>query len=336
MFSDEDEKACELGREALRISESLGLHDVRLRSLVTLGTTRVKIGEIEGLADLERSLEISAIGSPERLRAYINLGSTTGSIGELERSREFLEKGLREAEHVGAPGQRRWLFGNLLWANYMLGRWDEALEAAEELIATAEGERHYINSTAMVIRGLIRMARGDDTGGLDDSEASLAQARESTDPQVLWPGLAIHANMLLHIDRRNEAAALVDELLIALAEREVLFASHWSLPLAYALTGLGRAAEFQPVAAKSPMDTPWLASGRAYAEGDFGGSAEILSEIGATGEEAFVRLRGAEVLVAEGRRAEADAMLQPALAFYRSVGATGYLGEAEALVAASA
>ena len=50
----------------------------------------------------------------------------------------------------------------------------------------------------------------------------------------------------------------------------------------------------------------------------------------------LVRLRGAEALVQAGRRAEADAMLQQALAFYRSVGATRYIREAEALFAASA
>jgi hypothetical protein len=38
--------------------------------------------------------------------------------------------------------------------------------------------------------------------------------------------------------------------------------------------------------------------------------------------EAFYRLRAAEQLVVEGRRAEADAQLGPALGFYRSVGAT--------------
>jgi len=70
--------------------------------------------------------------------------------------------------------------------------------------------------------------------------------------------------------------------------------------------------------------------------GNFGGADEILDEMGALGEEAFVRLRGAEALVQAGRRAEADAMLQQALAFYRSVGATRYIREAEALFAASA
>jgi len=336
MFRDEDLTACELGREALQMSEDLGLHDVRVRSLNTLGTTRVKIGEIEGLADLERSLEISAIGSPERLRAYINLGSITADIGELARSRAFHEEGLREAERVGGPGQRRWLFGDLTWDYYMLGRWDEALEGAEELLATSEGERHYIDSVAAMVRGLIRLARGDERGALDDSEASLAQARDSTDPQVLWPGLAVHANMLLRGDRRDDAAAVVDELLAELGQRDAVFVSNWSLPLAFALAELGRAEEFKAVVAKSLMGTRWLESAIAYVEGDFEGAAEILAKMGAIGEEAFVRLRGAELLVVAGRRAEADAFLQQALAFYRSVGATRYIREAEALFAASA
>jgi len=42
------------------------------------------------------------------------------------------------------------------------------------------------------------------------------------------------------------------------------------------------------------------------------------------------------VLVRDGRRAEADEQLQRALGFYRSVGATRYVREAEALLAATA
>jgi hypothetical protein len=40
--------------------------------------------------------------------------------------------------------------------------------------------------------------------------------------------------------------------------------------------------------------------------------------------------------MAQGRRAEADEQLQQALAFYRSVGATRYVRECEALLPASA
>jgi hypothetical protein len=58
--------------------------------------------------------------------------------------------------------------------------------------------------------------------------------------------------------------------------------------------------------------------------------------MGIPSDEAFFRLRAAEQLVAEGRRAEADEQLRPALAFYRGVGANRYVREGEALLAESA
>jgi hypothetical protein len=72
------------------------------------------------------------------------------------------------------------------------------------------------------------------------------------------------------------------------------------------------------------------------AAGDFVRAADILQEIGDASTEAFCRLRAAEALVAKGRRAEADEQLRPALAFYRGVGATRYVREGEAVLAASA
>jgi hypothetical protein len=82
--------------------------------------------------------------------------------------------------------------------------------------------------------------------------------------------------------------------------------------------------------------TPWTEEVRAYASGDYAGAAEILRQTGSKPEEAEARLRAAEQLVAEGRRAEADEQLQKALGFYRSVGATAYVQDCESLLAASA
>jgi hypothetical protein len=70
--------------------------------------------------------------------------------------------------------------------------------------------------------------------------------------------------------------------------------------------------------------------------GAFEEAADILADMGVIPEEAFVRLRAAEVLLDAGRRAEAAAQLQRALAFYRSVGATAYIRDGESLFAASA
>lgn len=58
--------------------------------------------------------------------------------------------------------------------------------------------------------------------------------------------------------------------------------------------------------------------------------------MGARPHEALTRLRAAEAHVANGQRAEADAQLQNALAFWRSVRATRYVRKGERLLTASA
>ena len=67
----------------------------------------------------------------------------------------------------------------------------------------------------------------------------------------------------------------------------------------------------------------------AYASGDRLGAAEILAAMGNPTDEAHVRLRAAEL---DG----ALDQVAPALAFYRSVGASALVRRAEALLAASA
>ena len=98
---------------------------------------------------------------------------------------------------------------------------------------------------------------------------------------------------------------------------------------------LDLAGELVDVLADHP-ETPWTAAARAYAQSDFIAAAEILHQTGSKPEEAEARLRAAEQLVSLGRRAEADAQLQPALDFYRSVGATRYIRDCEALLTAPA
>jgi hypothetical protein len=61
----------------------------------------------------------------------------------------------------------------------------------------------------------------------------------------------------------------------------------------------------------------------------------MLDEIGDAELAAHARLRAVEQLLAEGRRAEADEQLRRSLAFWKSVRATRYIREGEALLAAA-
>ena len=106
--------------------------------------------------------------------------------------------------------------------------------------------------------------------------------------------------------------------------------------LTWVASALGRVAEVSEFAERDPVDSAWLRAVRAIAAGDLAGAAEIYDEMGALSAAAFYHLRAAEQHVEEGRRAEADEQLRPALAFYRGLGATRYVREGDALLAASA
>jgi hypothetical protein len=81
--------------------------------------------------------------------------------------------------------------------------------------------------------------------------------------------------------------------------------------------------------------TPWGQRILSVLEGDFESEGDDSEREGRLTTAALARLRAAERLVSEGRRAEADIHLQKALAFYRSVGATRYIRRGEALLAAA-
>jgi class 3 adenylate cyclase/tetratricopeptide (TPR) repeat protein len=337
MLGDEDAKAVELAREALAMAEEFGYEEVRARALNILGVSRVKLGDRGGLADIERSLETAESGSPERVRGFINLASTLGELGELRRSIELHEESLREVERMGAPGQVRWLRAERVWDEYLIGRWNEAVAHADEFLAEVEvGQPHYMETVVREARGLIRLARGDGEGALADCERALALARAAQDPQVLFPVLAFQSKILLASGRRSDAVHLVDELLSLLGSSRSSLVSFYSAALATVLTALGRSSDMEAVAENATMTTRWLNAARAYAAGSFDEAAGLYAEIGSVPDEAFARLRAAEALIEAGRRLEADAQLQQALAFYRSVGATAYIREAESLFAASA
>jgi predicted ATPase/class 3 adenylate cyclase len=336
MLGDEDAKAVELAQEALEIVDELGLELLRAPTLNALGVARVKLGDRGGLADIERATEVENT-SPERIRAFVNLASTFGELGELQRSVALHEEGLREAARGATPGMMRWLEAERAWDEYLTGRWSAAEPHADAFLAEVErGQPHPMEMAAREVRAFIRLARGDESGAYDDSQRVLDQARAAQDAQVLLPALAFHAHLHYGMGQREEAGALADELLERLPSKQSALRSHWTPPLAYVLTGVDRTADFEKVATSALISTRWLEAASAFAAGRFDEAASVLAEIGAVADEALLRLRAAEALVEAGRRPEADVHLQRALVFYRSVGATGYIGRAESLFAASA
>ena len=184
---------------------------------------------------------------------------------------------------------------------------------------------------------MIRLARGDAEGAQSDAARVVELVRPIQDPQRRLTALPIAAFVFFSAEDEKRAEEVLDEALGHLRQLRQLGSAGITLHhLAWVARALGREADVLEVIERDPFKSRWLEVARAVALGEFAEAADLLTRIGNVSDEAFYRLRAAEQLVAEDRRAEADEQLGRALAFYRNVRATRYVREGEALLAATA
>ena len=335
MLAGHAEEAVRVGFEALQLAEELGLDDLRAHALTNIGVARTMMGDRGGVADLERSVAISAeTNSPESVRGFLNLGSTYAELGDLRKAFDVHAAGRRMAERFADAGGMRWFAAERVFERYWRGQWEDAARLADDLIDESAGDgRHYSEYSSRIVRGWIRLARGELEPALDDAAHALDFARQAADVQALHPALAFRARVLLAAGRTDDARALADELVRTWTGGGPLVVSFWVADLAPVLLGAGSPRELLGAAAATPIRTRWLDAAAAFAAGEFERAATLYSEIGTRPDEAFARLRAAERLVEAGDRDYADRELARAAAFYRSVGATAYLREVESLLA---
>ena len=329
MLAGANEEAIQIGGEVLAMAEILDLQELRAHALNNVGTAKVNSGDLGGLDDIERSIEIAlAIGSPEAARACNNLGACFLAVGDMRRAIALVGEAIDTGERLGNVNIAGFSRTFRLWMVMRTGVWDETLPVADEFIEACEaGESHYHEPGMRAQRAVIRIARDDVDGAVEDVRKALPRARSAGDPQVMVPVLARCARVLFEAGRRDEARELVREAL----GTEAVFQA---VDLAWVAGDLGWEDDVRVWLAKLPA-SKWRDAGQAVIAGEFLSAAEAYDEIGDVHEEACARLRAAGQLVAGGRRAEADEQLGLALAFWRSVRATRYIHEAETLLAAA-
>ncbi|HEX6796213.1 MAG TPA: AAA family ATPase [Ktedonobacterales bacterium] len=177
--------------------------------LNTLGTMEMLGGVAEGLAKLQRSLELAhAAGMEEHVgRAYINLCGAATEIRFYDDFERYLQSG---AEYCSEHGL-------VLWQHYMLaagaryaldqGRWSEAGDLAQQVVRDARATLPRI--PALVVLALIRARRGDpDCRPLLDE--ALALAEPTGELQHLAPVAAARAEMAWLEGRSMDVAAATD------------------------------------------------------------------------------------------------------------------------------
>ena len=307
----ESEEAIRLGREALAMAGALGLDEIRAHALNNIGLARVTLGDRDGVRDLEQSVEISdETGSLESVRGRLNLGTTLAHLGDLERAFAVHADGRRAAERFGDATGIRWFAIERLFECYWRGLWDEGITASAALLAEVEGAADYYTELgARLVRGWIRLGRGDLRAAKEDVVPYVELGREVRYPQALFPALALGARVFAAAGDADTAAAHADELLTAWRASTAHTATYWTADLAFALVELGRGRELVEAAAGVAHPTPWLEAASAFAGGDETAAADRYAAIGSLPDEAYARL------LAGGDAADA---------FVRRVGAAGY------------
>ncbi len=330
-ITGEHERAIEVGRGAIRMAEELKLDDLRAHALTHVGFSRVTVGDLEGIRDLDESVEISGrLNAPGTVQAHANLASLHASLGDLSKAWGLYAEARRLAERFGDARALHWLAAEEMYERYWKGEWDDALELVESLLS--EGER-YVASECRRVRACIQLVRGDLGAAATDSAGALEAARRAKDPQLVYPCLALRARVLLAAGDADAAAELAEELLGLWSGPRNEIASFWAVDLAVVLDELGRGGELVAVAAASKPRTRWLETAELLAAGAPSAAARAFAEMGALPEEALARRRAFERLVEQGEGGAAAAELERAAAIYRRIGAGAALRECEALLA---
>ena len=258
----------------------------------------------------------------------MNLGSLLQGSGDLVEAEAALREAAKLGHRAGAP--TRFAEGNLIDVEFTTGRWEAAEGRANTFLEVSQATPHYLDGPVLLHLGLIRFARDAGTDvACADVDRVLEAGRKVKDPQSLGPALAFGAFVYAELGERRAARSLLDEL-----EPHPYLAT--TPPALFAAAQVGMAEEVRALLRAVPGETSWVRAAEAVLDGRWTEAAEIYDEMGARPYGALAALRAAEMFVGEGRRAEADEQLSRALAFFRSVGATRYIREGEALLAATA
>jgi tetratricopeptide (TPR) repeat protein len=267
------------------------------------------------------------------MRNNVNLGVNLFYVGDVPRAFEVHERNLQTARRYGMEGAIIWNTAEVAFDLFLLGRWDESLEMVDAELARMEaGAPHYLEVQHRHTRARILSGRGDEEGALRDIERGVEVGRSARDPQALFPCLAERGRIQLFMGLVDDAVASIEEILRSTDPEPTMDRSWWIVPAALVFMEVGRDKEILALAG-GELPSRWIQAARSWASRDVPGAADRFAEIGSAPDEAYARARHAELLIAEGRRAEAEPFLSRALELYRGMGATALIRETERLLA---
>lgn len=174
MLSEDYREAVRWGGRALDFAERFGLTEVLVHALNSVGTAKFYMGEPEGAAQLERSLELALAHDMDdhAARAYSNLACDALTLRDHALAQARLEKGLAYTRDRDLD--RGTLYQLAMRARLRLeqGSWQDADHDAQTVLAAGQTVARI---DAIIVLGCVHLRRGDpDASRLLDEARDLA------------------------------------------------------------------------------------------------------------------------------------------------------------------
>jgi class 3 adenylate cyclase/tetratricopeptide (TPR) repeat protein len=223
VMSGHPQEALGWADKALALAEELGgLPEERLRALDSRGVARGDLGDLGGMDDLRAALALGLeVGaSVDTWVVYNNLIEllwlSEGPVAALATCQEAITF----TERRGLGEGTAWIRSATLVPLLDLGRWDEAVDTADALIAWERDHGgEYLSEMASQVKARVLLWRGELQAARTLARAFLPRAREIDDLQLLVPALATAAAVEQAAGEHAAARALVEEVQRVVGDR---------------------------------------------------------------------------------------------------------------------
>ena len=315
---------------ASELATGHGSNELWASLLTTQGVVALFDGDLDEARRLtEAAIAVAPIGSMSRLRAFSNRCVFEWADGDMEAWEPMQAAAVEEAERAGDRPNLRWLGWAPIAYAILFGRWDEALRRAEEHIALGA---HYTLDSVLYQKAYMLAARDQLDAARECRDEGLALTEKVTDAQAAIPGRLEAAWASLVIGEEELARRLVDQVLpMALAVRHrtpAVDAAHTVVEIRIGDVEKWLALRKRHAQTRRVRAALLLLEGRVIEAAD---AWALVSPH----DEAVARLEAARQLAAAGGTREADVQLERGLAFFRAVGATKIVRDAEGLLSAA-
>jgi class 3 adenylate cyclase/tetratricopeptide (TPR) repeat protein len=332
-IAGEEEEGRMRAEAAFAMATELGLDELRAHALTTIGMAKNAESDGSGIPDMEQALEIAlAADSPVAASITNNLAVFATFAGEFPRVAELYTEAARLAERFGDAASGRFIRGNRIWIDWVLGRWEPALEQADAFIAECEsGSPHTNESLAREVRGAISRARGEGEDAIHHQLRAYELMIAGRGPFHRIGALALLAATYAELGR-TEAREIALQIPPLVRETGLHGGLIRLAPYADGL-GIGDDLRAAVAAGAGPRVPVWRRTIELILAGELSAAADVMEAAGNVTAEANLRKLAGLRLASAGRSEEAHADLERALVFYRAVGATAYVAEIERALA---